>query len=316
MTCKIVHGYKGFNSNMTSYGWFQYKVGETYIIDGEIKPFSHGFHFCRNAADVLNYYGHESCRYAEVEVIGKLVNENDISVTNKLRIVRELTWAEMLEAMYRQEGVKIEDSPFPADKVIKARETGTLDKMLPSGTEFPVRFANGEKNILVVCRDRDHTYLITKYFMARYFPINVSHTNKGNWPASDMRKHVQEIYGMLPEDIRKAIIPMHIKQVAEGRIVECDDPAFLLSTVNIFGKNAWNPKRDCGDTQIDIFRNPATRIKRRLGGSSASWWWLRSVYNNSKFNAVNRIGDWRNIYYLQGLGVVIGFCIEAREARN
>ena len=308
----MVHGYKGFTHDMTCQG-FQYEIGKTYEMDGEIKPCERGFHFCPKMADVFNYYDKKGCRYAEVEAVGKVVEYGDKSVTNKIHIIRELTWAEVLGAMYMQEGLNIKDTPFPADEIIRAREAGTLGDMLPSGTEFTVRFANGERNVLVVCRDRDHTYLVTKYIMREKFAMNDGWTNKGGWPACGMRKHVQGIYDMLPEDVRKAIVPMHIRQFFMGEEIECTDNAFLLSDVNVFGNDAWAPAVDCENSQIDIFQDPLTRTKKFPGASSASWWWLRSANNSNGFYYVNADGSNSNSSAYNEGGVVVGLCIETRS---
>ena len=311
MAHKTILGYKGFKADMTCLD-FQYEVGQTYEMDGEIGPCRRGFHFCQKMADVFDYYRGKSCRYAEVEALGKIIVNGNKSVTDRIHIVRELTWAEILEIMYAQEGLDFKDNPFPVDKIIRARENGTLGKALPSGTEFPVTFANGEKNILVVCRDRDHTYLVTKYIMAETIAMNKKCANKGGWPACGMREHVQGIYNMLPEDIRKVIIPMHIRQLVQDEFIECDDRAFLLSTVNVFGEGAWNPGVDCGDSQIDIFREPANRIKKLPGASSASWWWLRSANGSASFTHVSSDGsNGINSANNEG-GVAVGFCIETR----
>ena len=308
----ITHGYKGFYSDMSCRG-FQYEVGQTYETDDKIEPCKCGFHFCRNMADVMDHYGMRSCRYAEVEALGMVVDDGSKSVTDKLRIIRELTWAEVLEVMYSQAGPELKSSPFPADEIVRARENGTLDEMLLSGTEFPVTFANGERNVLVVCRDRDHTYLVTKYIMREKFAMNDDWTNKGGWPACGMREHVQKIYDMLPEDVRKVIVPMHIRQFVQDEAVECEDKAFLLSAVNLFGKNVWDPKEDCEDTQIDIFRDDKARIKKHPGASSASWWWLRSANYNSNFSFVGSDGSSGSVMaYFEG-GVAIAFCIETRS---
>ena len=316
----MMRGYKGFNADMTCRG-FRYEPGKVYEMDGEIEPCEHGFHFCRNAADVFNYYGGKGCRYAEVEALGEVINEEDKSVTNKLRIVRELTRAEILKIMYAREGLDFEDIPFPADEIMKARDVGTLGEMLPSGTEFPVRFTNGERNVLVVCRDRDHTYLVTKYLMAESFAMNDEWTNKGSWPACRMREHVQGIYNMLPEEFRKVIIPLHIRQIAQNKVVECDDMAFLLSMTNVFWKNVWEPETDCDDSQIDIFRRrffrkPASRVKRRPGASSASWWWLRSAFSSNYYTDVSSGGSGNGTIANYEGGVVVGFCIENRKIQK
>ena len=307
----MVRGYKGFNPDMTCRG-FQYEPGKVYEIDGKIEPCERGFHFCRNMADVFNYYGKNGCRYAEVEAFGKVIDGDDKSVTDRIRIVRELTRAEVLEIMYTREGLDFKDSPFPTDKLIQARENGTLGEVLPSGAAFPIQFSNGEKNILVAGRDKDHTYLITKYLMAETFAMNPTWTNKGGWPACGMREHVREIYAMLPEDVRKVIIPMHIRQTAQGEEAESTDNVFLLSVVNVFGNNTWNRKADCDDSQIDIFREPATKIKRRPGASNASWWWLRSAYGTTYFSNVYTDGNGNDFNANTEGGVAVGFCIETR----
>ena len=304
-------GYKGFDADMTCLD-FQYEPGKVYEMDGEIELCKSGFHFCPKMADVFDYYDKNDCRYAEVEALGQVIKGNDKCVTDRLRIVRELTKADIFNVMYAQSGLELKGLPFPADEVIKAREDGTLDKLLPSGTEFSVRFSNGEWNVFVAARDNRHTYLITKYTMMDQHAMNPSWTNKGGWPVCKMREHVNEIYDMLPEDIRKIVVPIHIKQYARRKVVECDDMAFLLSVTNVFGTNALNPEADCDDTQIDIFRGPAAGIKGRLGASSNSWWWLRSAGSGTTFNIVNPDGGYTDRNANSERGVVVGFCIEDR----
>jgi hypothetical protein len=213
--------------------------------------------------------------------------------------------------MYAQSGLGLKGLPFPTDEVIKARENGTLGELLPSGTEFPVRFSNGEWNVLVVCRDAIHTYLVTKYVMAEPFAMNKDETAEGGWPACGIRKHVQGIYDILPESFRKAVIPMHIRQLTQNTAVECDDMAFLLSVTNVFGTNAWDPEANCDDMQLDIFRKPAARIKNRLGAFGTSWWWLRSANIGTNFFNVYFDGSVStNTANAEG-GVVVAFCIES-----
>ena len=93
----IVKGYKVFNPDWTCRD-FQYEVGETYEHDGNIELCGSGFHFCIEAVDCFNYYGFDSKnKVAEVEAIGLVETGDDKSVTNKIRIVRELDWLEVLK---------------------------------------------------------------------------------------------------------------------------------------------------------------------------------------------------------------------------
>ena len=91
-----VKGYKAFNSDWTGRD-FQYKVGKTYKYDGEIELGATGFHFCQRIKDCFNYYDFsDNTKVAEVEAIGLVETWGGSSVTNEIKIVRELTWDEVL----------------------------------------------------------------------------------------------------------------------------------------------------------------------------------------------------------------------------
>lgn len=99
-----VRGYKVFNPDWTCRD-FQYKVGETYEYDGDIGICHAGFHFCRKIANCFSYYDFDSNnKVAEVEAIGSVIIEKDKSVTNKLKIVRELSWQEVLDLVNMGKG--------------------------------------------------------------------------------------------------------------------------------------------------------------------------------------------------------------------
>ena len=90
-------GYKVFNPDWTCKG-FQYEVGKTYETDKPVKLCAQGFHFCKKAADCFNYYSFDSNnKVAEVVAHGDVVEDGDKSVTNKIEIVREIEWHELLE---------------------------------------------------------------------------------------------------------------------------------------------------------------------------------------------------------------------------
>ena len=91
-----VKGYKVFNPDWTCRG-FQYEVGKTFEHDGNIELCGSGFHFCQKASDCFNYYDFNSNnKVAEVEALDLVETEGNKSVTNKIHIVREIPWQELL----------------------------------------------------------------------------------------------------------------------------------------------------------------------------------------------------------------------------
>lgn len=95
--CKIIKGYKVFNPDWTCRG-FKYEVGRTYEEDTVPKVCKRGFHFCKKAADCFNYYNFDSSnKVAEVLALGEIDTDGIKSCTNKIQIVREVPWTELLE---------------------------------------------------------------------------------------------------------------------------------------------------------------------------------------------------------------------------
>ena len=74
MSENIIKSYKGFDKDMQCRG-FQYEVGKEYDMDGEIKCCSRGFHACKSPIEVWDYYDMLNSRFAEVEQIGKIDEE-------------------------------------------------------------------------------------------------------------------------------------------------------------------------------------------------------------------------------------------------
>ena len=90
-------GYKVFNPDWTCRG-FTYRVGETYEMKEGPELCKKGFHFCPKAADCFGYYGFDpENKVAEVEALGDIDGDGDKRCTNKLRVVREIPWPELLE---------------------------------------------------------------------------------------------------------------------------------------------------------------------------------------------------------------------------
>lgn len=99
-------GYKVFNSDWTCRG-YQYEVGKTYEIAESPKCCKVGFHFCERLVDCFNYYlFDQNNKVAKIEVIGEIDfdNTNSKCCTNKIVILKELTWTEVLDMCNTGEG--------------------------------------------------------------------------------------------------------------------------------------------------------------------------------------------------------------------
>ena len=104
----VIKGYKVFNPDWTcnpNGKPFQYEVGKTY--EEDVKPMvcDRGFHFCEKAADCFNFYKfNPKNKVAEVLALGEVDSDGVKSCTNKIQIVREIPWAELLEMVNTGKG--------------------------------------------------------------------------------------------------------------------------------------------------------------------------------------------------------------------
>lgn len=96
-------GYKVFKPDWTTMNNFQWEVGKTYEHTGDLEICASGFHFCKNLVDCFQYYDFDpENKVAEVEVLGKIEvgfsarNVVHKCVTDKIKIVREIPWEEVL----------------------------------------------------------------------------------------------------------------------------------------------------------------------------------------------------------------------------
>ena len=96
---KKVKGYKVFNSDWTCKN-YQYKVGGEYKMDADIEICQRGFHFCKNLVDCFDYYPFDSNnKVAEIVAMGIIKDEENgnKSVTNYIKIIKELSWLEVCD---------------------------------------------------------------------------------------------------------------------------------------------------------------------------------------------------------------------------
>ena len=98
---EIIKGFKVFNPDWTcspNGNTKQYTCPGKFEEDVTPVRCGQGMHFCKAAADCFNYYDFNPDNHvAEVAAYGTVVEEGDKCATNKLEIIREIPWAELLE---------------------------------------------------------------------------------------------------------------------------------------------------------------------------------------------------------------------------
>ena len=90
-------GYKVFNSDWQCRGK-QYSCPGTF--EENVKPelCKSGMHFCKRAIDCFSYYIFTPENHvAEIEAYGEIVETNNKCCSNKIKIIREVSWSELLE---------------------------------------------------------------------------------------------------------------------------------------------------------------------------------------------------------------------------
>ena len=93
---KII-AYKGFDKDFKCRG-FQYEVGKTYEMDGNIACCNRGFHACESPIEVFDYYDMLTSRFAEVEQSGKIDKEavSTKTCSSCIKIKAELKLADII----------------------------------------------------------------------------------------------------------------------------------------------------------------------------------------------------------------------------
>lgn len=209
----VIKGFKVFNSNWTCRG-YQYKVGETFVHKGEIELCGSGFHFCQKASQCFNFYEfNPKNKVAEVEAIGIVIASRDKMVTNKIRIVREISWEELLQIVNtgeKNDGLDNTGNHNTGNKNTGNRNKGnknsgyynignhnTGDKNLGNwnvgdfnyGTANVGRLNSGDRNIGDLnCGDKNvGDYNIGNYNVGdcNFEDYNVGDFNMGNWNVGD-----------------------------------------------------------------------------------------------------------------------------------
>ena len=93
---KII-AYKGFDKDFKCRD-FQYEVGKTYEMNGNIKCCDHGFHACESPMEIFDHYDMLTSRFAEVEQSGEIDKEDNSTkiCSSRIKIKAELKLADII----------------------------------------------------------------------------------------------------------------------------------------------------------------------------------------------------------------------------
>ena len=100
----VVKGFKVFNPDWTCKNK-QYGCPGRFEEDATPSICNKGMHFCKRASDCFNYYSFDpNNKVAEVIAYGEVSEEGDKCCTDKLEIIREIPWQELLEIVNMGKG--------------------------------------------------------------------------------------------------------------------------------------------------------------------------------------------------------------------
>ena len=198
-----------------------------------------------------------------------------------------------------------------ADLGDAAREN-RLSEILSAGDELTFALADGRMATLVCgYANGSGARLVFKDCLWK-LPINDTTPNKGGYYKSQLRQHLlKEIYQLLPDDLKKIIVPRRMIEDHNGGVHEYADPLWLPSATDVFGPSEdgyWENEID--SYQLPIFERGIDRVKANEEGESC-WWWLRSIDSSSTTYFRNVYTDGSSYYrsaYYSG-GVAPGFDI-------
>nr|DAS87187.1 MAG TPA: hypothetical protein [Caudoviricetes sp.] len=93
----VVKGFKVFNPDWTCKDK-QYGCPGRFEEDITPSICNKGMHFCKRASDCFSYYSFDpNNKVAEVIAYGEVSEEGNKCATNKLEVVREIPWSELLD---------------------------------------------------------------------------------------------------------------------------------------------------------------------------------------------------------------------------
>lgn len=213
--------------------------------------------------------------------------------------------------------------------VFKAIKDGTYKEKYKIGDVLPLDLGpEGMVNAQIVAFDTDvladgsgkapitwitEQLLNTSRRMNPAYSAGVEGTGSlGGYHKTEMYAYIQEtLKPLFPAEVRsgiKNVTKYTIERNVSGRTadnVKSTEDVWLPSRQEILGSYE---NEQSGVYYSESFPDNASRIKKKIGETSSSYWWLRSAYSGANFFCVNTSG-YINYYGSNSLfAVALGFC--------
>lgn len=150
---------------------------------------------------------------------------------------------------------------------------------------------------------------------AQYSTWNADNSADGGWEKSHIRNDVMPTYlQALPaalqadtgiKEVTKYSCSYDAANSSYPQNAVTQDRLWIPSQREIFGGTNYET---AGNDYTGIFKDSASRIRKKYQGSAYDWW-LRSVYSSNSVRYVSYSGGENNYIASNSFGVVLGFCI-------
>lgn len=152
---------------------------------------------------------------------------------------------------------------------------------------------------------------ISKELLKASHGMNATDTNAGGWEASEMRTYLKgTVKPLIPSTVATQI--KEVKKYSyryDGNIAnaETTDDVWIPSRREVI----INGRETSGPVYSSLFPDNTSRIKKKTGSVSNSYWWLRSAATNGAngFSSVNVYGSHTTERSSASYGVTLGFCL-------
>ena len=136
----------------------------------------------------------------------------------------------------------------------------------------------------------------------------------GGWGMCEMRTYCRNTIKLLiPSNVRSAIkeVIKYSRKYNSDVTITADaqtvDDVWIPSARELYG--AVTSAETSGPIYASAFPDDASRIKKKTGTSTATWWWTRSAYSTEYYTDVQPGGASGTVIATTDLSIPIGFCI-------